>query len=328
MSSLIIEIMPTTEETHLRLAEIPNLTVSVHTPLSCHTRFGIGGPADLFAETRDEQAFLAAVAAARESGTPICVTGGGTNLIVSDQGFRGLVLRFSADKLQADGRRIKAGAGAVLQDLVDFANRHGLQGLETLAGIPGWVGAAVYGNAGAYGHSISERVAAVRFFDGAAVRVFDNGQCEFRYRESIFKRQKEWIIFQVELTLDPGSAAGLEQTSADILKVRNEKFPPTMKCAGSIFKNFLLSELPPPVAAEVPAAVVREGKIPAAWFLEQVGAKGMQRGDIRVAAYHANLIYNAGQGTASDLCALIGELKRRVRERFGIEVEEEVQYVG
>jgi UDP-N-acetylmuramate dehydrogenase len=320
--------MPTTEETQLRLAEIPNLTVSAHTPLARYTRFGIGGPADLFAETHHEQAFLAAVAAARESGTPVCVTGGGTNLIVSDEGFRGLVLRYSEDTLRADGSRIAAGAGAVLQDLVDFANRHGLKGLETLAGIPGWVGAAVYGNAGAYGHSIAGRVATVRFFDGAAVRVFDNRQCEFRYRESIFKHHKDWIVFQVELALDAASAVELQQISADILTVRNEKFPPTMKCAGSIFKNFLLRELPPAVAAAVPAAVVREGKIPAAWFLEQVGAKGMQLGDIHVAAYHANLIYNAGQGTARDLGALIAELKRRVRERFGIEVEEEVQYVG
>ena len=320
--------MPTTEETHLRLAEIPNLTVSACTPLARYTRFGIGGPADLFAETRHEQAFIDALAAARESCTPVCVIGGGTNLIVSDQGVRGLVLRYSADTLQADGPRISAGAGAVLQDLVDFANRHALQGLETLAGIPGWVGAAVYGNAGAYGHSISERVAAVRFFDGITVRVFDNHECDFRYRESIFKRRKEWIIFHVELTLDPASAGALADASAAILKVRNEKFPPTMKCAGSIFKNFLLRELPPPVASAVPDSVVREGKIPAAWFLEQVGAKGMQLGDIHVAAYHANLIYNAGQGTARDLCELIAELKRRVRERFEIEVEEEVQYVG
>jgi UDP-N-acetylmuramate dehydrogenase len=320
--------MPTTEETQLRLAEIPNLTLSAHTPLSCYTRFGIGGPADLFAETRDEQAFTAAVTAARAGGTQVCVTGGGTNLIVADQGFRGLVLRYSEDTLQAEGLCIRAGAGAVLQDLVDFANHHALQGLETLAGIPGWVGAAVYGNAGAYGHSISERVTAVRFFDGAAVRVFDNRQCDFRYRESIFKRHKEWIVFQVELALDAAAAVELEQISAGILKVRNEKFPPTMKCAGSIFKNLLLRELPLAVAAGVPAAVVREGKIPAAWFLEQVGAKGMQLGDIHVARYHANLIYNAGQGTARELCELIAELKRRVRERFGIEVEEEVQYVG
>ncbi len=101
-----------------------------------------------------------------------------------------------------------------------------------------------------------------------------------------------------------------------------------MKCAGSIFKNLLLNELPQRVAQQVPATAVREGKVPAAWFLEQAGAKGLQRGDIHVATYHANLIYNAGAGTAADLYALIQELKQRVRQRFGIEIEEEVQYVG
>ena len=101
-----------------------------------------------------------------------------------------------------------------------------------------------------------------------------------------------------------------------------------MKCAGSIFKNFLLRDLPEAVAVRVPDAVVREGKVPAAYFLEQSGAKGMQRGDIHVATYHANLIYNAGAGTAADLRALIAELKARVRTQFGVELEEEVQYVG
>jgi UDP-N-acetylmuramate dehydrogenase len=320
--------MPTTEETQLRLAEIPNLTVSRHAPLSGYTRFGIGGPADLFAETADEGAFVAAVRAARESATPLCVIGGGTNLIVSDAGYRGLVLRYAEASLMSDGTRIDAGAGAVLPLLVDFANARGLKGLETLAGIPGWVGAAVYGNAGAYGHSISERVARVRFFDGEGLREIGNEECEFAYRESIFKRNKEWIIFRVTLRMDQAPAVELEQISADILKVRNEKFPPTMKCAGSIFKNFLVRDLPPAVAALVPEKVVREGKIPAAWFLEQVGARGMQVGGIQVAAYHANLIYNAERGTARELGEVIGELKRRVRERFGIEVEEEVQYVG
>jgi len=130
------------------------------------------------------------------------------------------------------------------------------------------------------------------------------------------------------LLLEPGGAARLRETAADILKVRNEKFPVTMKCAGSIFKNLLLRDLPPAVAAEVPVNAVREGKVPAAWFLEQVGAKGVQCGDIHVAAYHANLIYNAGAGTAADLCALIADLKARVRARFGMDLEEEVQYVG
>jgi len=320
--------MPTTEETHARLARIPDLTVSSNTPLARHTRFGIGGPADLYAETCSAEAFIAALTAARASGIPTMVIGGGTNLIVSDSGFRGIVLRYRAYSLHAANNRVMADSGAVLQDLVDFTVARGLKGLETLAGIPGSVGAAVYGNAGAYGHSISERVVSVRFYDGAAVRVFANEECRFEYRESIFKQHKDWIIFSAQLLLEPADAEILTKISGDIVTVRNQKFPVTMKCAGSIFKNLLLNSLPLAVAAQVPASAVREGKVPAAWFLEQVGAKGMVRGDIHVAAYHANLIYNAGAGTARELCALIQELKARVRERFGMELEEEVQYVG
>lgn len=316
------------EETHARLAEIPNLTVSRDTPLAAHTRFGIGGPADLYAETSSVEAFIAAWSAARESGMATAVIGDGTNLIVSDAGFRGIVLRYRSDRLAAQGNCVIADSGANLQDLVDFTIAGGWKGLETLAGIPGSVGAAVYGNAGAYGHSISERVVQVRFYDGGRVRVLGNSECDFHYRESIFKRNKDWIIFSAELLLEPADAATLRQTADDILKVRNEKFPVTMQCAGSIFKNLLLKELPAEVASSVPAAVVREGKVPAAYFLEQVGAKGMERGQIRVATYHANLIYNAGGGQAADLCALIAELKARVRGRFGFELEEEVQFVG
>src|SRR5215471_8743291 len=216
--------MSSAEETRLRLAEIPNVTVSPNVPLSRYTRFAIGGPADVFAETCSEDAFIAA---ARATNIPVMMIGGGTNLIVSDEGFRGLVIRFRDDRLSADTACIQVGAGAVLQDLVDFANRRGLKGLETLAGIPGWTGAAVYGNAGAYGHSISERIVSVRFFDGESVRDFDNAACEFTYRESIFKRHEDWIIFSAALDLTPDDAGALEKISADILRIRNEKFPPT-----------------------------------------------------------------------------------------------------
>jgi UDP-N-acetylmuramate dehydrogenase len=320
--------MPLIEETGQRLAAIPNLTISLGEPLSGHTRFAIGGPADLYVETSSEEAFIAALAAAREGGIEIVVIGGGTNLIVSDEGFRGMVLRYRGAQLQAHGPCVRAKAGAELQDLVDFSIDRGLEGLETLAGIPGSVGGAVYGNAGAYGHAIAERVVEVRFFEGASVRVFANEDCQFQYRESIFKGHKEWIIFSTSLRLEPADAGALRETASDIVKIRNEKFPVTMKCAGSIFKNLIQNDLPPRAAAEVPAYVVREGKVPAAWFLEQVGAKGTRRGQIQVAAYHANLVYNDGAGTAVDLCALIDELKTRVHERFGLVLEQEVQYVG
>lgn len=320
--------MPAPEEAYQRLAALPSVHAARDVPLSRYTRFGIGGPADVYAETSDEGSFLEAWRVACSSALAVTVIGGGTNLIVSDAGFRGIVLRFIANSIEGEGTRVRSGAGVVLQDLVDFAIARGLKGLETLSGIPGWVGAAVYGNAGAYGHSLSERVTSVRFATAGQIRELDNAGCQFRYRESIFKSHKDWIILSVLLDLEPAGAAQLRTVADGILAVRNEKFPPTMKCAGSIFKNLLLRDLPERLAAEIPAAVVREGKVPAAWFLEQVGAKGMTRGDIHIASYHANLIYNAGGGTAADLCALILELKGLVRGRFGIEIEEEVQYVG
>jgi UDP-N-acetylmuramate dehydrogenase len=320
--------MPTTEETLRRLSGIPHLSAVRDEPLAAHTRFAIGGPADFYAEAATGDAFAAAACAARELALPLAVIGGGTNLIAADEGFRGLVLRFVGARVSSVADRVTVEAGADLQSLVEFAGARGLKGLATLAGIPGSVGAAVYGNAGAYGHSISERVEAVRFWDGGAVDELAHEACEFTYRSSIFKRRKDWLIFSVRLHLEAGAAAELQSESAVILKVRNDKFPATMKCAGSVFKNLLFAELPPAAQAEVPPKAVREGKVPAAWFLEQVGAKGMTRGAIQVAAYHANLIYNNGGGTAADLRALLAELKTRVRTRFGFDLEEEVQHLG
>ncbi len=316
------------KETVDQLANIPNVAISRDVALSQLTRFGIGGPADLYVEASSEPAFAAALLAARLSGVALCVIGAGTNLIVSDGGFAGIVLRFTAKGISNDGTTVRAEAGAELQALVDYSIQHGLRGLETMTGIPGSVGAAVYGNAGAYGHSIDERVEQVRFLDGEVARTFTAPECQFRYRESVFKEHKDWIILGVDLHLTPAPAAELRQIADDILKVRLAKYPADMKCAGSIFKNLILSELPESVRLQIPDRVVREGKAPSAYFLEQVGAKGMHNGGVRVADYHANLIYNSGGGTARDLCALINDLKSRVHSRFGLQLEEEVQYIG
>ena len=214
------------------LREIPGLDVRENVALREHTRFGIGGAADLFATASEAEGFAAAVRCCRGSGISHYVLGDGSNVVVSEQGYRGAVLRYAGRGLARDGERITAGAGARLQALIDFAIAAGLCGVETLAGIPGSVGGAIYGN------------------------------------------------------------------------------------------------LPAAAAAEVPPEAVRDGKVASAYFQERVGAKGMRRGGIEIASYHANLIYNAGGGTADDLRALILELKQRVRERYGFEVEEEVQYVG
>jgi len=309
-------------------AGIPLLEVRRGVPLAAYTRFGIGGPAGFLVETRDPGGLASALGIARASGKPVVVMGGGTNLVVADEGFPGIVLRYTADCIQAQGPRVTADAGAALQALVDFTVGHGLRGVETLTRIPGWVGAAVYGNAGAYGHSLSERIARVNFTDGGPPRALTGAECEFHYRESVFKRRREWVILSVELELEQADPAGLRRIADEIAAIRDSKFPPSMKCAGSIFKNLILKDLSKNVAAQVPPEAVREGKVAAGWFLERVEARGMVRGGIHVAEYHGNLIYNAGGGTARELCALMEELKRRVRDRFGLELEEEVQYIG
>ena len=320
--------MSVSSETLKRLSMLGNASTAEDVPLSEYTRFGIGGPAAVFVDTADAEAFGEGLQLARSSKMPRLVIGGGTNLVVSDAGFAGLVLRYKGRQIRREGEVLRVDAGAVLQDVVDFSVEVGLKGLETMTGIPGYLGGAVYGNAGAYGHSIQEIVERVHFTDGDEVMSFSNEQCEFTYRESVFKRHKEWVILSTELRFQPGDAAELGNTANEIRTIRDAKYPPTMKCAGSIFKNLLFANLPAQAQAEVPARVVREGKVPSAWFLEQTHVKGLRVGDIQVAEYHANLIYNDGAGTAADLVTVIRELKARVRDRFGFDLEEEVQYVG
>ncbi len=311
------------------LRAIECLTVLEHEPLGPRTRFGIGGPARVYAEAMTSEALRQALAAAAQAGLDAIVVGGGSNLIVSDAGFDGLVLRYAARRISLpEPDLIVAEAGADLQTLVDRGIESGLAGLHTMTGIPGTVGGAVYGNAGAYGHSIAESVESILFLDQGELRRMDNAGARFRYRESSFKQRKERVILAASLRLSSADPATLRAEAGRILAIRNEKYPPKMKCAGSIFKNLILDELADSVHARVPAAVVREGKVPAAYFLEQAGAKGLRRGGIEVATYHANLIYNTGAGTAAELRDLIAELKLRVQQSFGLDLEEEVQYVG
>jgi UDP-N-acetylmuramate dehydrogenase len=322
------------DEILARLAAIDGLHCTENIPLRSVTRFAIGGPARILADASSEAALRAALDVVRS--TPHALIGGGSNLVADDRGFPGIVLRYTAKNIEIDGDVVggvvRVAAGAVLQDLVDVTVAAGLEGLHTMTGIPGWVGGAIYGNAGAYGHSIHEFVESVRFFDGSSVQEIGNAACEFRYRESVFKRHRlmheDWIVLETTLRLPAGNAASLRTTAEGILKVRNEKYPPTMRCAGSIFKNLILAELPESVRVQVPDRVIREGKVPSAYFLELAGAKGMVLGGVQVADYHANLIYNSGGGTSQQVRELIATLKQRVKDRCGLLLEEEVQYLG
>jgi UDP-N-acetylmuramate dehydrogenase len=308
-----------------RLSATPNVQLFVNAPLARYTRFEIGGPARMLANVSSVEALAETLQLAKTSGTPHAVIGGGTNLIVDDDGFPGVVVRYVPKAIEIDGTRVRVEAGAMLQDLVDKTIDAGLKGLETMTGIPGWVGGAIYGNAGAYGRSIQESIESVRFFDGSKTCELSADKLSYSYRNSIFKSFKDWVVLDATLQLEKADSIALRATADGILKIRNEKYPPSMKCAGSIFKNLLLADLPSGLA--IPEKVVREGKVPSAYFLEAAGAKCLSIGGIRVADYHANLIYNEGGGTARDLWHLIETLKVGVWEKFGVRLEEEVQSV-
>jgi UDP-N-acetylmuramate dehydrogenase len=310
------------------LSVIAGVEVQRDVPLARLARFGMGGPAAVVAEAKDPKAFAAALDAARMSDCRWVVLGGGTNLIADDAGFAGVALRFRGQRMFVRGNSIWVEAGVELEALVDAAVDAGLDGLHTMKRIPGWVGGAIYGNAGAYGHSIHEFVQQVQYLEDGRECTADHAACEFAYRHSSFKVHKQRVVIAAELKLPRGDADVLLAKATEIQRLRDGKYPPAMRCAGSIFKNFLAAQLPAEALDRVPQKSIIEGKVPSAWFLEQVGAKGMRRGDIQVADYHANLIYNDGRGKSADFRSLVGELKRRVLDEFGVVCEEEVQYVG
>jgi len=304
------------------------ISIRENEPLSRHTRFGLGGPALFLVDLSNTEAFPAVLAAIEETGLPLITLGGGSNLIVSDSGFDGIVLRFTGKSItRKDGKTI-AESGVFWQDLVDFHTNLALTGMERMTGIPGWFGGALYGNAGAYGQTIMDFVESVRVYDGHQFRDIPNSDCGFAYRTSGFKFRKDWILLSARIQLAPGDPIEIRQTANEILTTRNEKFPPTLKCAGSIFKNLFVAKLPEKALNRVPPGIMRAGKVPSAWFLEQIGSKGMKNGGIEVASYHANLISNTGNGTSFEVCQLIDTLKSLVFNEFDLMLEEEVQYIG
>ena len=307
-------------------------------PLKKFTTMAIGGPAKFFVVAKTERDLEQALVFARKSRLPWSVVGEGSNLIVSDRGFRGVIIQNKIEKLDLSrlrhppqawggkgrGRNVTVGAGNNLLNFILQLNRAGLSGLERMAGVPGTVGGAIYGCAGAYGQEIKDHLVSVRFWDGRKFRNLSRRQCQFSYRSSVFKKHKNWIIVSATFRLELGNSKELLKISRDTIKLRKKKYWPGLKCPGSFFKNILASEIKVPT--ELKNSIIY-GKLPAGVLLERIGAKGMHQGRIRVAEHHANLIYNPGGGMASDVKKLAGKLQTLVKKKFGIIIDEEVQYI-
>jgi UDP-N-acetylmuramate dehydrogenase len=295
-------------------------------PLKHHTTFRIGGPADWFLAARTHDQLVTALRVAHELEVPCFLLGGGSNLLVSDEGFRGLVVHNAIDDIAFDGTIAQVGCGADYLTFIQRCCEESLAGFAYAAGIPGSVGGAIYGNAGCYGQDIGSRTieCTVTTLDGRRVETLPAVWFEFAYRDSRLKREPRALLSCV-LRLERGNPAAIAAEIEEKLEIRRVKHPqwriePT---AGSYFKN-----LPP--GFQAPGLPLSPGtqRVPAGVLLDACQCRGMRVGDAMVFPKHANIIVNAGQATAHDVLALAEVMKARVRSRFGVELEEEVMFLG
>lgn len=334
--------------------------------LSDYTSLRVGGPAQEIINACNESEIIAAVQAADEAGKPILILGSGTNVLVSDEGFKGVVIHVASSQVEAEvdacsGATLTIGAGEVWDAFVETTIAHGYAGLETLSGIPGTVGAAPIQNIGAYGHEVSEFITRVRTYDRneKTVKTFTNGECDFTYRNSRFKAERDRYvildvgfqlrvgemsapIYYVELAhalgVEVGGKAPVGATREATLKLRESKgmlLDPKDHdswSAGSFFTNPIVS---PDVASKLPKEAPRwvqpDGRVKtsAAWLMEHAGVnKGDAHSGARISSKHVLALTNSGNATAADIAALAKEAQEKVQKVFGIYLEPEVNLVG
>ncbi len=297
-----------------RFSECVGRPLERSVPLDGFANFRIGGKADYFFTASSLKEVVQAVRLAREVFIPYYIIGGGYNLLFDDKGFRGLIIKNSALGLRQQGKaNIEALSGTDLSELVAFCVERGLQGFEFLAGIPGTVGGAIFGNAGAFDQSIGDFLVEAQVLNEKCDQIkVDRDYFSFAYRQSRLRTSREFLL-KVIFELKEGDREKMKARIEGILAERKKKHPPwDVACAGSYFKNPVLSD----------------GKrVPAAYLLDQVGAKEVTIGGAAVFKNHANFIINRKDATAQNILDLAQELKGRVMEKFGVELEEEVIFL-
>jgi UDP-N-acetylmuramate dehydrogenase len=299
--------------------------------LAPFTTFHVGGVARYYAEASGAIELAEVFEYAEKMKLPLYVLGGGSNVLFSDQGFPGIVLRIVAGSITVTGKKVLAGAGSSLFSVVEKAAAMSLQGIEKLAGIPGSFGGAVRGNAGAFGTEIGQLVASVKVLDQhtGMVKEYQQSECQFHYRSSLFKKNPHLVVLSAELKLSPGDKTVLERVIQETMATRESKHPQKALCAGSFFMNpvvtdkHLLEEF-----AKDTGNPSKDGKLPAGWLIDHVGLRGKKIGGAMVSQYHPNYLVNTGNATAKDVLMLASLVKTRVRDELRIRLQEEVQYVG
>lgn len=285
----------------------PDIEIFENEPMSKHTTFKIGGPAEVFCKLKTANVIEKAYNKARELGIEPFIIGNGSNLLVDDEGIPGVVFEIANDDYSIYGDYITAPAGMSLAKLSNVAKKAGLSGLEFACGIPGTVGGAIYMNAGAYDGEMSTVTESVTFINGQGeTTTLLNEQLNFGYRTSYFKENPECVILSAKLKLTPCDEETIKNKMDDFTSRRLDKQPIGMPSAGSTFKR-------------------PEGHFAGA-LIQNCGLKGYAIGGAQVSEKHAGFVVNTGDATCTDVKNLIAHIQKTVLEQFGVVMECEVQF--
>ena len=289
--------------------------------LKKHTTFRIGGKAKYFFEAKRKKDLILAVKLAKKLKIPFYILGGGSKLLISDKGFDGLIIKVKNSDFKIKNRRVWAEAGLSLQRLVEITLAKGLSGIEWATGIPAaTLGGAVRGNAGAFGKSMKDIVRTVTVFNANEnkILVLKNKDCKFQYRNNIFKKNPNLVILSCEMEFIKKKKSEIKREMSGYLQHRKEAHPLNFPSAGSIFEN--------PKKKSTP-----KGKIDAfiaGFLIARCGLAGKKIGGAKISEKHSNFIINVGDAKEKDVKELIKLVKEKVKQRFGIELREEIQYLN
>src|SRR3989344_183348 len=290
--------------------------------------FKIGGEARFFKRAITLENLINTVEDAKKRRLPFFILGGGTNILFSDAGYEGLVLKPDFINLSVVGNKITAGAGVSMADLVNLSIENNLSGLEWAGGLPGTFGGALRGNAGAFGGELKESVERVLSFNTQKMKLTERRreECDFGYRISVFKRGGNEIIVEATLALTPGSGSEIKEQVESKISYRKQKHPLDHFNIGSVFKNVALANYPHLGHSAFKAPIKQDPfpVVPTAYLLSEAKLRGVACGGAMISPQHPNFIVNVLDASAADVKNLIELAKSEVKEKFGVELEEEI----
>lgn len=314
-----------------------SIVIQENIPLSQYSVFKIGGPARFFTVVKNKDEMIKALQFTKEKGLPFFLLGAGSNILVADRGFDGLIIKNELNAIFADRKTsmMYADAGVSMPRLVAEAAKHSIAGLEWGIGIPGTVGGSVRGNSGAFGKEMKDVLVSADVYDTktATMKQFNNAECAFGYRDSIFKRKPELIILFAVFRGEKGDREAIQKQIIEISGARSKTQDIGAKCAGCIFKNPKWpddTKHKTQITQKFPDLAQFQDRetIPASYLIDHAGLKGKHIGNAEVSLAHANYIINEGSATANEVMQLIALIKESVYRIYGILLEEEIQFVG